>query len=448
MQLILDNDIAIYEATKDEQNKIKAMLTIENPQYFQNEKMGFSNYKTDKFLKLYEDGDELHVPIGILDKLVDKFDCDVAFNGFEPSSIKFNSNIELYDYQERVVEEAYLRSGIIVMPAGSGKTQTALELIARMGYRTLWLTHTIDLLNQSYQRAKDNLPGIGLGKVTSGKAQLGSHITFATVQTFRNLDLRAYKNIFDVIVVDECHRVVGSANQAGMFYEVINSLSAKYKIGLTATPYRNMKGTEIAMFSLLGEPIIEISKDVVKTTKAKVHKVTYDFELPKSCFKDDGTINFAAALNKLAEYKDRNLQIAKLIDSLDGSTLVLSDRLEQLESIKDMLGYGAMIHGKMTSKKGKAEREAIIQAMRDRKERVLFASYSLAKEGLDIPCLDNLILATPKKDKATIIQSVGRIERQFEGKTEPRVYDIVDSEHIFQLMWYARQRIYKSNGNL
>ena len=43
------------------------------------------------------------------------------------------------------------------MPAGSGKTQTALELIARLGYRALWITHTIDLLNQSYNRAKDNM---------------------------------------------------------------------------------------------------------------------------------------------------------------------------------------------------------------------------------------------------------------------------------------------------
>ena len=50
------------------------------------------------------------------------------------------------------------------------------------------------------------------------------------------------------------------------------------------------------------------------------------------------------------------------------------------------------------------------------KEKVLFATYGLAKEGLDIPRLDRLILASPHRDKATIIQSLGRIERKFENK--------------------------------
>lgn len=89
------------------------------------------------------------------------------------------------------------------MPAGSGKTQTALELIARLGYRALWITHTIDLLNQSYNRAKDNMENIGLGKIVSGKIEIGSHITFATVQTLSKIDLSEYTDMFDVIVVDE-----------------------------------------------------------------------------------------------------------------------------------------------------------------------------------------------------------------------------------------------------
>ena len=57
-----------------------------------------------------------------------------------------------------------------------------------------------------------------------------------------------------------------------------------------------------------------------------------------------------------------------------------------------------MIDGKMTSKKRKAEREQAIEDMRTGKKRYLFATYSLAKEGLDIPRLDRLYLTTPQKD--------------------------------------------------
>ena len=112
------------------------------------------------------------------------------------------------------------------------------------------------------------------------------------------------------------------------------------------------------------------------------------------------------------------------------------------------IGYGVKIDGTMTTKKKKQQREQYIQDMRDGKENLLFATYGLAKEGLDIPRLDRLILASPHRDKATIIQSVGRIERKFEGKKNPTVYDIVDSTQFHQNMFKSRKTIYKKNGNI
>lgn len=453
MILWVRHEIGITSYSVQEANEIARMLTIENPQYHQNEKMGFSNWNTPKELKLFrQEKDALFVPAGVLSKLIKRFNPEIRDLREIRFPVKYNSTIRLYDYQQQVVDEVIFKdsNGIIVMPAGSGKTQTALELIARLGVKTLWLTHTIDLLKQSYNRAKDNLRGADLGKIVAGKVEIGEDITFALVQTLSNKDLEEYEDMFDLVIVDECHRLTGSITKLGMFYKIANSLNARYKIGLTATPYRNMKGTEIAMFSVLGDILIEIDKSVVKTCKAKVEKMDYNIKLPSYCYKDDGSIVFAKALNYLGHNKERNLYISDIIKDIpkDKSVLVLSDRLDQLEALKELVGQGAMIHGKMISKAQKQEREDIIQAMRDGKERILFASYGLAKEGLDIPRLDCLVLATPKKDKATVIQSVGRIERQYEGKTSPVVYDIVDSEGIFTTMWFSRYRIYKSNGNL
>ena len=81
---------------------------------------------------------------------------------------------------------------------------------------------------------------------------------------------------------------------------------------------------------------------------------------------------------------------------------------------------------KKTKKKAKAMREQAIEDMRQGRKRYLFATYSLAREGLDIPRLDRLYLTTPQKDYAVITQSVGRIARTFEGKSEPICYDYVD----------------------
>ena len=75
---------------------------------------------------------------------------------------------------------------------------------------------------------------------------------------------------------------------------------------------------------------------------------------------------------------------------------------------------------------------------------VIIGTYSLAHEGLDIPALDTLLMATPKVD---IIQSVGRILRETQGKqNDPLVIDIVDSWGCFMSQFNKRRKYYKETG--
>lgn len=303
------------------------------------------------------------------------------------------------------------------------------------------------MLNQSYNRAKNNFEDIGLGKIANGKIEIGTHITFATVQTLKSIDLQAYADTWDCIIVDECHRVCGTPAKAGMFYKVINKLVARYKYGLTATPYRNVKGTEKAMFSLLGKTVIELDKEVIgdRIIPATIVKVGTNFnEIPEECENEDGTIKYPLLTTALSENYERNEIILKLLNICKNHyTLVLTDRVGQMKYLQKELGYGNVIDGKTK----KDIRENAIQEIREGRERVIFATYGLAKEGLDIPRLDRLILASPHRDKATIIQSVGRIERKFENKTKPICYDLVDSMQYFQNMYRSRKSYYKKNNN-
>ena len=363
--------------------------------------------------------------------------------------LTYKSNIKLFNYQEKVCQKAVLRkNGIIVMPAGSGKTQTALEIIARLRLKTLWITHTIDLLNQSYDRAKNNFENVGLGKIANGKIEIGTHITFATVQTLKSIDLQTYADTWDCIIVDECHRICGTPAKAGMFYKVINKLVARYKYGLTATPYRNVKGTEIAMFSLIGKTIIELDKDVIgnRIIPATVIKVKTEFnKIPDKCLEVDGTIKYATLTTVLSQDLERNNLILDILKKCKNNyTLVLVDRVEQMYYLKEKLGYGNVVDGKTK----KDIREKAIEEVREGKERVLFATYGLAKEGLDIPRLDRLILASPHRDKATVIQAIGRIERKFENKKNPICYDLVEPIQYFESMYRNRKSYYKKNNNL
>lgn len=85
------------------------------------------------------------------------------------------------------------------------------------------------------------------------------------------------------------HRIAGTPAQLGMFYKVINALSCRYKFALTATPYRNIKGTEKALFALIGDIVCEISNEQIadKIVKAEIHAIKTNFSIPKEAQKYD-----------------------------------------------------------------------------------------------------------------------------------------------------------------
>ena len=323
--------------------------------------------------------------------------------------------------------------GILKAKPGSGKTQMGIALIKAIRRRALWLCHTQDLLKQSRDRALQYIDESLIGTITEGKVNIGVGVTFATVQTMANLELQQYRDYWDVVIVDECHRVSSSATTFTRYEKVLNHLSARHKYGLSATPERS-DGLIKATFALLGNIAYEVPDSAVadRTMGVKVRTVETDTDIDDRCLNVDGTINYVKLIEHLTTDDKRNTLIAeKIIMNREHSCLILSDRLEQLRMIMAklpafMLEDCAYIDGKMQSKKAKAEREQALEDMRTGKNKYLFASYSLSKEGLDIPRLDRLFLASPAKFSAVITQAVGRVQRTHPGKDTPVVYDFHD----------------------
>ncbi|WP_455715353.1 DEAD/DEAH box helicase, partial [Anaerosporobacter sp.] len=266
-----------------------------------------------------------------------------------------------------------------------------------------------------------------------------------------------FKYSFDVIIVDECHRCAGTPTSVSMFSKVINSLAARHKYGLSATVHRG-DGLIKSTFALLGPVIYEVPESAVadKTMKVTVEKIKTGTEVAECCLDTDGTLIYQELIKYLAENVTRNRNIAEniVINFQQGhSCLVLSDRLEHLQSIMRICNECGVsdkrmrfINGKMTSKKAKAERVQALEDMRNGKAKVLFASYSLAKEGLDIPQLDRLFLALPKKDYAVVTQSIGRIGRTADGKKDAICLDYVDDIGFCENAWKKRKTSYRKKG--
>lgn len=431
-------------------------LVIPNPEYAKKVRMHFWVGNTPKTLSLYERrGNALILPFGIL-RDVQHFlwghPCTSEFP--EPVEIAYGGEVPLYSYQDdavNVVKEC--RYGILQSPAGSGKTQMGIALVMRYGRRALWLTHTADLLNQSKARAERYMDKRLIGTITEGKVNIGQGITFATIQTMCRLDLAQYKDLWDVIIVDECHRVAGTPTAMTQFFKVLNSLSARHKYGLSATVHR-ADGMIPATYALLGHVVHTVPDEAVKDKimQVGIKPLGTGVKLSRECLNTDGTINYTKLISYLCENKERTHYIGSwIVAEADHPCLILSDRLNHLEALmntlpRSMREMSVMISGKMTTKKGKAEREQAIEDMRTGRKRYLFATYSLAKEGLDIPRLERLFLTTPQKDYAVITQSIGRIARTHEGKKPPIAYDFVDDIGFLVKSYKKRCSTYRKNG--
>jgi hypothetical protein len=125
--------------------------------------------------------------------------------------------------------------------------------------------------------------------------------------------------------------------------------------------------------------------------------------------------------------------------------LVSAERLGILERIAYFVEIFAQkeLGKKVTSGMyigGKTEEALKVAAASD----IVYATVQLAQEGINIPKLDTLFMATPMVD---IEQLAGRICRSVPNKKQPLIIDFLDGGFsIFKGMFGARLKMYNKLG--
>lgn len=427
MELSIGSSIKISHPSKEVREWCERTLVLGNPDYERKERMGLWLGNTPETLSLYSrEGSSLVVPFGCLREVWKMAKGSPYEARFAPAPrISLEGDPNLYPYQRKAVEAALRgKSGVLVAPCGSGKTQMGLAIAQGVGLRTLWLTHAKKLLRQSEQRCLSLFPRAKVAETTEGKFAIGEDVTFATVQTLSKCDPSLYAEAFGCVIVDEAHHCVGSPTQAKMFYRVVSNCNARYKFGLTATPERN-DGLTRCMTACLGPVLHEVAREEVGGKIVPATHVRVDWNKkyePVAYLSPDGMTDFLRLTNLLTLDPDRNAFIAeKAVAYYEQGRrqLLLTSRVAHCKEL------AALIRRKIP------ETEEIYgskpDGKRDFSAPVIVATYSLAKEGLDVPSLDAVHFCTPIKDPIEARQCAGRVERESEGKKPPIVVDYVDT---------------------
>ena len=451
MKTIISNEITVYEPTLDLLSYCEKNLKITNPLYEQLMRLG----KEDQVCRRHVPKDMLlysrsfgsvTIPFGCLYaiwKYIKDYPFETRFND-NGTVMPRNLTIAkpLYDYQQDAAD-AMLRNrgGVLIGGCGSGKTNIGINIAYTLGKRTLWLCHTSDLLRQSISRIHELYPDLEVGTITDGEVNIGRDITVATIQTMAKINPEIYKNTFDVIITDECHHVASSPTLMKQFGIVINRIPARYKFGLTASEKRNDSLTK-SIYAYIGAnpqgeliPTYKIAREDANTLTAqhirfnldnKMYIIDENGQVSYPFLNTDGTFNYNKLIDFISTDKARNLKICDNIEQYkDRKQLVLCSRIAHCELIyNELIARGikaVLLVGKVTDKKRKQILNGEIEW------NVIVATTSLAKEGLDVPELSVLHLATPISNKSDTVQSVGRIERVCPGKPDPICFDYVDN---------------------
>ena len=242
------------------QNQIRSMAAFDNPLYYKNKRMGYSNYYN--FSAVYMGKDEngyICIPRGLKEKVI--AECENA--GIEyaiedcrekgrPIRVAFNGDLRI---QQDLAAQRMLAydNGILSAATAFGKTVVCSYLIAERKVNTLILLQSKDLLEQWVEELNhflviDEEPPVYttktgrikkrnsvIGVLHGGKNSLTGIVDVAMVgSVYSKGKFNELLNTYGMVIMDECHHA--ASNTA---VEVLQKVNARYVYGVSATIKRD-----------------------------------------------------------------------------------------------------------------------------------------------------------------------------------------------------------------
>lgn len=422
--------VEISNAPQSLVSTLKARLSFENPQFLKNERGGFSNYQTERYIHGYKlQGDTMIIPRGFIHQLLSLLKSSGISYQLEDlrrvlPDVEFQFLCQLKDFQEEAVDNIIGKSfGVLDAPTGAGKTIMALAVVAARKQPALIIVHTRELQAQWVDRISTFL---GIDKNEIGQIGGGKHtIRNITVGIVNSVVLCAdeLKKHFGFVICDECHRCPSKT-----FTDAVSSFDSKFMLGLSATPYRRDGLSRLIWWSL-GDLVHSVDRASLVSGGDILQADVITRETDFSTYLDPSE-QYSKMLSELTEDHKRNSLIVSDVvheaNECSGICLVLSDRRTHCETLQRLLAGHGIKTALLTGALVKKERERIVDALNQGEVKVLVATGQLIGEGFDCKGLSTLFLATPIKFDGRLLQYLGRVLRPAPGKDRARVYDYID----------------------
>ena len=414
---------------------ISAELTHKNPMYEEAKKAGRLLYGIKPVIVNFEvdKNGGIYLPRGYLHRLcivAEDLGIKLSINDYRsivPFTTSYDHSIKLRDYQLNALSNiSTYADGLLVAPAGSGKTIMGISLLVMCNQTCLWITHTKQLLNQFVERIQQfvNIPKEEIGLIQKGSWDIDKPVTAALVQTLiRDEDkLDAIANKFGTVIIDEVHH-----SPSTTFTKIVKRLNPFYLYGLTATPDRR-DGLENIMLQNIGPIRHTIQREAV------ADKIITPVIIPRYITSEiPDMIDYQKLITHLVYDNNRNNIITSdvLKEAKKGNIcIVATERVEHAkilyELIKPHWEKTVVIVGKHSDK----VREIALTALNTGEATVLICTSHLLGEGFDYAPLNRLFITLPFRNIVRCEQLVGRVQRISLDKKNAYIFDYVDNHGL------------------
>lgn len=342
----------------------------------------------------------------------------------QPTSVQCEA-LEALDHARR----SGCRRGLVVLATGLGKTWLAAFDSERMGARRiLFVAHREEILSQAAQTFLRIRPKSRVGFYKGQQHDVDVDVLCASVQTLAraaHLD-RFDPRHFDYVVIDEFHHAA-----AATYRRLLGHFTPVFLLGLTATPDRTDQSD---ILSLCDDNLIfacNLFEGIHGRLLAPFHyfgifdeSVNYR-ELPWR----NGRFDPEQLTNKLATLARARHVVRTWRSRAQTRTLAFCVSIQHAEFmasqfLKEGIASAAVYAG---STLGRAQ--ALEQLGRGQ-IKVIF-SVDLFNEGVDLPCIDTVMLLRPSDSKILFLQQLGRGLRLCDGKQHLVVLDFIGNHQSF-----------------
>ncbi len=311
---------------------------------------------------------------------------------------------ELFPEQTIIYDEVLESCFINALP-GWGKTFTALHIAAKLGQKTLVVTHTSALRDQ-WVGEVEKLYGFRPGIIGAGNFSTDGAIVVGNVQSLVN-NMDHVAKSYGTLIMDEAHHTPAST-----FTSLVNECHARYRIALSGTMTRK-DGKHVMFPDYFGPKVLKPPQN--NTMNPTIHCLKVKQKLPPGKTWADKV----TALLEDREYIELIATLAAIKVNEGHKVLIVADRVQFMYKVQELLGDQAVVIVGETK-----DRDAEMQKVRDGVANVICGSRQIFSEGISLNILSCLIMAVPIVNPATLEQVIGRIMRLAPGKLDPIVLDM------------------------